>query len=364
MKRIPPEEEEEIDIKKIYKKLEKYFSKMQLIQFPLVDSHPEIIEDAKQQYKIDIYSDFNLEDIRQKDYLVRGVFKPDLLIHDLMQIIAIIDVMSSPFMFKQASENGNYYQIVRATQSSVMKKLKTINICIGEKTISVWEILISGKNINFFTYAQVSFYSDDPRIFSIFRGFPYQPLRTFDKNVIGLFLKHFIHVICSKNMEVFQYLCSWFAFLFQKPGVKIGTAIVMVGMQGTGKTIFTNAICRLLGIYGVENANINNITGKHNSEILDKILIVVNEVDSCYGLKSDSSNILKTLITEKSIDINPKHKETYATSNVANFIFVSNNFVPIMIEPDDRRYCVIEVNDDYKENHDFFGQLHGSFAVG
>ena len=34
-----------------------------------------------------------------------------------------------------------------------------------------------------------------------------------------------------------------------------------------------------------------------------------------------------------------------------------------MIEPDDRRYCVIEVNDDYKENHDFFGQLHDSFAV-
>ena len=93
---------------------------------------------------------------------------------------------------------------------------------------------------------------------------------------------------------------------FKKPGVKIGTALVMVGMQGTGKTIFTNAICHLLGIYGVDNANINNITGKHNSEILDKIHIVVNEDDSCYGLKSYSFNILKTLITEKSIDIKSK----------------------------------------------------------
>ena len=45
MKRIPPEEEE-IDIIKIYNKLEKYFNKMQLIQFPLVDSQQEIVEDV------------------------------------------------------------------------------------------------------------------------------------------------------------------------------------------------------------------------------------------------------------------------------------------------------------------------------
>lgn len=363
MKRIPPEELEHVSTKEIYDEIHKYFDDKQNIKKTLFNVNTENAEQMKKQYRIDIYDNFVIDDIRQKDYTVQGVFQTEELIHDLMRVIALIDTANSPFLFKIWDENGNTCKISQVPHAIMKKKLKSIDIKVMDKIFNVWDIVDYGKNINFFIYNQVSFYSDNPRIFSLFRGFPYKPLRTFDKNVIGLFLEHFIYVICSKNMEVFHYLCSWIAFLLQKPGVKIGTALVLVGIQGTGKTMFTNAICQLLGVYGIENANLNNITGKHNSQILNKMLIVVNEVDSSFGLKRDSSNILKTLITEKSIDINPKHKETFTALNYANFIFVSNNFIPIRIEPDDRRYCVLQVNGKYKENYTYFGQLFDSFAA-
>lgn len=116
---------------------------MELIQVPLLNIHSEIIEQAKKQYKIDIYNDFILENIGQKDYLVCGVFQLDLLIHELMQINTSFDIIASPFMFKQANDKGKFYQIVCVSQSSVTKKLKTININIEEKVISTWEILNS-----------------------------------------------------------------------------------------------------------------------------------------------------------------------------------------------------------------------------
>ena len=97
--------------------------------------------------------------------------------------------------------------------------------------------------------------------------------------------------------------------------------------------------------------------------IQDKILIIANEVDAKYGLSTDSANNLKTLITEKAIDISMKHKDTFNGKNVANFIFVSNNFVPIRIEPDDRRYCVLEVSPKFLDDYEYFYVLSESLRA-
>ena len=41
---------------------------------------------------------------------------------------------------------------------------------------------------------------------------------------------------------------------------------------------------------------------------------------------------LKHIITESSIEINPKGKDTYTERNISNFIFLSNNDNPVKLD--------------------------------
>ena len=80
-------------------------------------------------------------------------------------------------------------------------------------------------------------------------------------------------------------------------------------------------------------------------------------------MTSANTNNLKTLITEGSIDFNQKHKDAVKGKNFANFIFVSNNYIPMRIDLDDRRFCVLEVSPDYKDDKEYFDQFLDSIKV-
>ena len=380
MKRIPEEEMEHVPILNIYEDIHKYFNKKEQkkkeeemkkkkeeervrIKYTMFNLNTENIKEAKNEYRINIYDHFVLNDVKRKDYIVQDVFQTEELIHDLMKIFAYIDTARSFYLLKEWDENSNFCNLERVTEANIKAKLKKIKFIIKNNVFDAWEIVSCGTNMEFFQYNQMTFYSENPGYFSRFRGLPYKSLEECDEDVIALFMSHMLNVICNDNEELCTYIINWFAHIFQKPGEKIGIALILVGMQGTGKTVFTNVVCHLCGCYGLENANLNNISGNYNTLIKDKILIVVNEVDPKYGLTSGSTNNLKTLITESSIDFNQKHKDAINGKNFANFIFVSNNFIPMRIDLDDRRFCVIEVSPDYKDDKEYFVSLLQSIEV-
>ncbi|GMO20361.1 MAG: hypothetical protein Ta2E_11570 [Mycoplasmoidaceae bacterium] len=72
------------------------------------------------------------------------------------------------------------------------------------------------------------------------------------------------------------------------------------------------------------------------------MLIVCNELQSIDNAKHLNTDCLKTLITDKHCTIESKYRNTRTIENVSNFIFVSNNFLPIKIENWDRRYIVLK----------------------
>ena len=327
----------------------------------LLELDTENVEEMKKKFFIDIYDPFVFDDIRRKDYKVRGGFKTEELIHDLMKICAILDTASSPFLFKIWDQDSHICKIVQVSNCMMKDKLSELVFKIGRKKYTALEIMDSGTNMKFFRYNQTTFYSENPLYFSRFRGLPFKKLDACDPKVIEFFISHALNIICNGEKDICRYVFNWIAFLLQRPGEKIGTALILIGDHGVGKTLFTNVICKLCGCYGLENANLKNIAGNYNALVQDKILIVVNEIDAKYGLSSDSANNLKTLITEKSVDINRKHKDAFTGKNVANFIFVSNDFTPIRIEPGDRRYCVLEVSPRFKDDHEYFIHLFDTF---
>ena len=366
MKRIPPKELNPGNVFQMPQGNDKFFDELEEkkeISDAIFNINTENIEEVKNEYCIDLYDPFVLNNIKRKCYVVGGIFQTEEFIHDLMRVFAYIDTANSFYLLKEWKENSNICDLKQVNEVTMKKKLKKIKFTIENIFFSAWEVINYGKNIDFFHYNQTTFYSKDPGYFSRFRGFPFKPPEEYNENAITLFISHLLNVICNGDKELCKYICNWFAHIFQKPGEKIGIALVLVGMQGTGKTVFTNVVCRLCGSYGLENANLKNISGKYNTLLKDKILVVANEIDPKYGHESSSANNLKTLITEKSIDINSKHKDAVIGSNFANFILVSNNFVPIRIDPDDRRYCVLEVSPEHANDKEYFDQLCSSIEA-
>ena len=84
---------------------------------------------------------------------------------------------------------------------------------------------------------------------------------------------------------------------------------------------------------------------------MNKMLIIINEVGAFTELTNDHNNKIKTEITERDVYVNPKHQNSFSSKNITNFIFVSNESEPLKIEIDDRRFLVLEVNGEKKNNH-------------
>jgi hypothetical protein len=68
------------------------------------------------------------------------------------------------------------------------------------------------------------------------------------------------------------------------------------------------------------------------------------------------------LITNRKCNIESKYLNIGTRDNISNFIFVSNNYLPIKIENNDRRYSVFKYSDIYKNKFEYFDKLNNIFT--
>ena len=136
--------------------------------------------------------------------------------------------------------------------SNEMKdSLKTIKLWKNEgKTITAYDVLLT--DLTALTVKGVCFNSEDHDVFSMFHGYKYSVLEEVDDSVIQSFMDFVREVVGDDNDEVYRYVIGWIANMIQHPGVKNGTALVLKGLQGIGKNVFTNIISELLAGYSAK----------------------------------------------------------------------------------------------------------------
>lgn len=156
-------------------------------------------------------------------------------------------------------------------------------------------------------------------------------------------LLELLQFMCNNNPNegeiLFQYVIKWLAYPIQHPGAKMKTALVIHGMQGTGKNLFFESIMQIYGEYG-KVIDQSAIDDKFNDCFSKKLFIIADEVvarSDLYFVK----NKLKGIITGSEIRINPKNVNHYYERNHLNMVFLSNELIPVVLEEDDRRYAVI-----------------------
>ena len=123
-----------------------------------------------------------------------------------------------------------------------------------------------------------------------------------------LFKNHIFEVIADKDPAVHRYIMAWMAHLIQHPGgPRPGTSIVLRGKQGTGKGIFVNHFGKLLGPHYLQVFHQSQITGKFNVHLKDALL--VNADEAFWAGDKKAEGVIKGLITEPMIPIEPKGKD-------------------------------------------------------
>jgi putative DNA primase/helicase len=143
----------------------------------------------------------------------------------------------------------------------------------------------------------------------------------------------------EKPQEIYEWILKWLAYPIQHPGAKMRSALVLHGPQGVGKNLFFESVMAIYGEYGrvIDQAAIED---KFNDWASKKLFLIADEVVArmeLYHVK----NKLKSLITSDWIRINPKNLAAHEERNHVNLVFLSNETQPLVLERDDRRYCVI-----------------------
>lgn len=193
---------------------------------------------------------------------------------------------------------------------------------------------------------------DDPLITcNLWGGWPTKP----KSGVCEKLLEMLAHM-CSNDVDaksLYTWVLRWLAYPIQHPGAKMKTTIVVHGPQGTGKNLFFESVMGIYGLYG-DVIDQSAIEDKFNDWASRKLFMIADEVVA----RSDMwhiKNRLKTLISGNRIRINPKNFAAYWEANHLNLVFLSNETMPVVLEEDDRRHCVIWTPS--KKDPQFYGEV-------
>lgn len=200
----------------------------------------------------------------------------------------------------------------------------------------------------------------DPAILcNLFGGWPTEPKAGNCTVLLSL-----LEYLCSNEPNrsaVYQWILRWLAYPLQHRGAKMHSAIVVHGPQGTGKSRFFEAYSKIYGNYGRVLGQ-EALEDKFNADWAEKkLFIVADEVlarQELYHIK----NRLKGFITGDTIRVNPKNVAAHNEKNQMNIVFLSNERMPLALENDDRRHCVIWVPPKLSEK--FFDDLNREIEAG
>ncbi len=192
---------------------------------------------------------------------------------------------------------------------------------------------------------------DDDEYFNLWKGFTVKPV----KGSWKLMKRHIFKVLCDGNKKLFQYVMGWFARMIQQPGSPGEVAIVLQGGRGTGKGMFGNAICMLLGQHACHVTNGKHVTGNFNAHLEDCVFLFADE--AFWAGDKAAENVLKGLITEPVTPIERKFGDLKHTVNMLHILMASNNDWVVPAGLDERRYCVLKVNNSMAGDFEYFAAL-------
>ena len=152
------------------------------------------------------------------------------------------------------------------------------------------------------------------------------------------------------------------AYAVQNPGRPGEVAVVLRGREGTGKGIFAKEFGRLFGPHFTHITHGRHLTGHFNRHLEQCSVLFADE--AFFAGDRSHESVLKGLITEETILVEPKGLDLYSARNCIHLIMASNSDWVVPAGADARRYFVLDVSDEKIQERDFFAAIATEMASG
>ncbi len=230
------------------------------------------------------------------------------------------------------------------------------------------------------------FERDGLKIYNRFRGFSVQPV---DTRACGMkhckgqgclkwffgedgykvckggswtyWLMTILDVLADGNRPHARWVVDWLVDMVKNPAGgsnRAGTSLVVRGGQGTGKGSIIWPIFQILAPHAFQCDSMDEVTNNFNSFMEDTILLFADE--AVWGGSKKESGKLKRMITEDTLNIEPKGLDRYQVVNHLRLYISSNSEWVVPAEDDERRYTVFDATDAHRLDHDWFGKMKGA----
>jgi Family of unknown function (DUF5906)/Primase C terminal 2 (PriCT-2) len=173
---------------------------------------------------------------------------------------------------------------------------------------------------------------------------------------------HILNVICDGNSDLNDYVLNWAARMVQFPAEQGEVAIVLKGVEGSGKGTLANALRRIMGQHALKISNAKHLVGNFNSHLRDCVFLFADE--AFFAGDKQHVGVLKSIITEDSLTIEAKYANAVETPNYLHLMMASNEewVVPAGLEA--RRFLVLLTTAAKVRNFAYFKAIHAEMENG
>jgi hypothetical protein len=170
-----------------------------------------------------------------------------------------------------------------------------------------------------------------------------------------LMQRHIAEVLANGNQSFEDYIKRATAWKFQNPGLRPEVVLALLGGKGVGKGAWGYAQMLIYGPHGLQIYSTEHLTGKHNQHLQNKLFLYLDE--ALWGGDRQAERVLKGLVTEKSMLIEPKNINAFPWPNRLGIYMSGNDKWIVPASHDERRYAVNKVSERWKQNKGYFAPL-------
>lgn len=219
----------------------------------------------------------------------------------------------------------------------------------------VWFESRERRQFNGITFAPLK---ETPGQYNLWKGFAVEP----KEGDCSLYLEHIRSNVAGGDSEIFAYIIAWMADAVQHPDNRPGTSIVLRSRQGTGKGVAISEFGKLFGHHFIQIHHTKHLVGNFNAHLKDALLVFADE--AFWAGDKSGEGVLKAMVTEENIQIEPKGKDSFSIKNHIRLMISSNNDWVVPAGLEERRFFIQDVGENHIQDREYFGKILNQMNTG